>query len=86
MTRVVYPDETTRPGVAIRIVQIDSSAETALREFIKKTVLSNEQSLKKSAEDVGKEEASTKKVQKKATSKKKRTSKKKKKSSTTSAA
>ena len=93
MTRVVYPDETARPGVAIRIVQIDSNAESALREFIKKTVLSNEQRLKNSVDagkvkDVGKEEVSTEtgKVQKKATSKKKRTSKKKKKSNTTSAA
>ncbi|MDE3269587.1 MAG: PilZ domain-containing protein [Pseudomonadota bacterium] len=42
MTRVVFPDANTRPGIAIRIVQIDSGAETTLREFIKKTVLSNE--------------------------------------------
>ena len=50
MTRVVYPDETTQPGVAIRIVQIDSNTETVLREFIKETVLSNEQHMKKSTE------------------------------------
>lgn len=88
MTRVVYPDETTRPGVAIRIVQIDSSAETALREFIKKTVLSKEQHLKESstAGSADKAEASTKKVRKKATSKKRTSKKTSKKKVATSAA
>ena len=44
MTRVVFPDAASeeKPGIAIRIVQIDSSAENTLREFIKKTVIARE--------------------------------------------